>query len=215
MNRARTLVALLCVSCAVATGAGLKWFFERLIPDDAPARVGYAVEPAFGNAEEIASVQKRWPQGLETAGEQSHFSRFLGAMKASPAPGPIAKVEVEPQGAPENLAALIAEASLSLGETKARACRICHDFTRGGRDRIGPNLWGVLGRPVASRPGYRYSSAMASLGGSWTNERMYEFLGAPLRSVPGTKMKFAGIGRAEERAAVIRYLSTLGSGAQP
>jgi cytochrome c len=76
-------------------------------------------------------------------------------------------------------------------------------------------LWGVVGRPVGSHAGFAYSPAMKAHGGSWTYDQLFEFLASPARDVPGTKMSFAGLRRPEDRAAVIRYLATLGNGAPP
>ncbi|MDP3675971.1 MAG: c-type cytochrome, partial [Novosphingobium sp.] len=106
-------------------------------------------------------------------------------------------------------------ADANSGKTKARACASCHDFAPDGPDRIGPNLWGVVGRDVASRPGFAYSSAMAALPGGWNYDRLFTYLASPARAVPGTRMSFAGMGRPEDRAAVVKYLATLGGSPPP
>jgi cytochrome c len=74
-------------------------------------------------------------------------------------------------------------------------------------------LWGVVGRPIGSHGGFAYSPAMKAQQGAWSYERLDQFLASPARDVPGTKMAFAGLRRAQDRAAVIKYLATLGGSA--
>ncbi len=92
-----------------------------------------------------------------------------------------------------SIEAAIAAASPEEGENVMKKCKSCHTFDEGGPNRVGPNLWGVVGRPVASLDGYSYSSAMKDYGGDWTYERLWWYLHDPRGTVPGTKMTFAGI----------------------
>jgi len=92
-----------------------------------------------------------------------------------------------------DIEAAIAAASPDEGEKVMRKCKSCHTFDDGGPNRVGPNLWGVVGRPVASHDGYSYSSAMKDFGGEWTYERLWTYLHDPRGVVPGTKMTFAGL----------------------
>ena len=85
----------------------------------------------------------------------------------------------------------------------------------GGRNGVGPNLWGVVGRNIASHGGFSYSPALSSQPGAWTYEQLDNYLTSPARAIPGNKMAFAGLRRAEDRAAVIKYLASLGPGAPP
>jgi len=85
-------------------------------------------------------------------------------------------------------------------------CAVCHDWTKGGPNKIGPNLYGVVGRPRASQPGFDYSPAMKAKSGVWTYADLYMFLQQPALFVPGTKMTFAGLPRAQERLNVIAFL---------
>jgi cytochrome c len=113
------------------------------------------------------------------------------------------------------VAQLLANSDLKRGEEAAKVCQACHTFEKGGPAKIGPNLWGVVGRPRASMPGFDYSSALKSKGGSWTVDDLYQFLAHPQAFVPGTKMTFPGITRPQARADVIAYLNTLSDNPAP
>ena len=80
---------------------------------------------------------------------------------------------------------------------------------RYGPNRVGPNLWGVVGRPKGSEAGFDYSAAMKAKGGNWTIDDLNQFLTSPKTFVPGTKMTFAGLPKIQDRADVIGYLQTL------
>lgn len=92
-------------------------------------------------------------------------------------------------------------------------CGACHTTQPGGAALIGPNLWSVVNRPVASVEGFDYSPALKAVGGAWTVDRLDRFLTAPMEFVPGTRMGFLGIGEAAERANIVAYLATLVEGA--
>ncbi len=111
----------------------------------------------------------------------------------------------------------LATASPERGEALFRVCRACHGIDEGATQTLGPNLRGVLGRPVASAEGYgRYSSAMASFGGTWTVERLDRYLHQPTAEVEGTSMVFPGIADAGERADIIAWLGMIsGSASTP
>ena len=89
--------------------------------------------------------------------------------------------------------------------TAAKKCAACHTFGKGEPNRVGPNLWGVVGRPKASEAGFNYSAAMKGQKGNWTPEELDVYLTNPRGMVPGTNMTFAGIPRGKERADVITY----------
>ena len=91
---------------------------------------------------------------------------------------------------------------------RAKKCAACHTFGKGEPNRVGPNLWGVVGRPKASEAGFNYSAAMKAQKGNWTPEDLDIYLTNPRAMVPGTNMTFAGIPRGKERADVITYLNT-------
>jgi len=116
---------------------------------------------------------------------------------------------------PQPILAMIATAKVSDGEALGKACAACHNFGKGDAPKVGPTLWGVVGRKRASMPGFAYSDAMVAMGKSWTYEDLNRFLWSPKKFVPGTKMGFAGFKKAEDRAAVIAWLRTLGDAPLP
>jgi len=110
---------------------------------------------------------------------------------------------------------LLANADMKRGENSAKKCQACHTFNKGGRNLVGPNLWGVVGRQRASEPGFNYSGAMKAKGGNWTIEDLNQFITNPRGFIPGTNMTFAGIPRGSERADVITYLNSLSDNPAP
>ena len=106
-----------------------------------------------------------------------------------------------------NIMALFASTSAAEGAKVFKKCAACHSIAEGGGNKIGPALWGVLGRPAGSIPNYKYSKAMAAHGKNWSFEEMNSFLIKPKDWVQGTKMSFAGLKKAKERAAVILYMN--------
>jgi cytochrome c len=107
------------------------------------------------------------------------------------------------------LPVLLASASAEDGQGTFRACAACHTPDEGGANRVGPNLWGVLGADIASHAGFNYSDALQGKDGEWTYEKLYEFLKAPSDWAPGTSMSYAGLRRSEDRANVIAFLRSL------
>jgi len=88
-------------------------------------------------------------------------------------------------------------------------CSGCHAATPAGGALIGPNLWGIVDRPVASVPGFDYSAELRSVGGAWTRERLDRFLTEPQAFAPGTRMGLGGVAVTQDRADLIAYLATL------
>jgi cytochrome c len=115
----------------------------------------------------------------------------------------------------EPLPVLLAKADPAKGQAAARKCTSCHTFGQGEPNRVGPNLYGVLGRPVASHPGFNYSAALKGKGGNWSYEEVAAYIQNPRGHVPGTTMAFAGIQAAQERADILTYLKTISPDAPP
>jgi cytochrome c len=126
-----------------------------------------------------------------------------------------------PAGAPptaaafEPVAQLLAKASVAEGAKAAKKCAACHTFDQGGPNRVGPNLYDIVGAKPAQRPGFAYSKPMAGMADAWTYEALDKFLFKPTAMVPGTKMAFAGLGKTQERADLIAYLRSLSASPKP
>lgn len=145
----------------------------------------YETEPASDKAYVVADAQAT---GEEGAGEA-----------AAPA-----EAEVP-------LPVLLASADPARGEKAAKKCGACHNFEEGAGAKIGPDLYHVVGRKVASAEGFAYSAALKAKGGEWTFEELNHFINNPKQYVEGTAMGFAGVKKPQERADIIAYLNTLGS----
>lgn len=96
------------------------------------------------------------------------------------------------------------------GEKLAKKCTACHTLTEGGKNRLGPNLFGILNKPAGKVDGYKYSDAMASSGIVWDETTFLDFIAKPKKVVKGTKMSFAGLSKATQRADLLAYFETLG-----
>ena len=107
----------------------------------------------------------------------------------------------------ENIMALFASTSTADGAKVFKKCLACHSIERGGPNKIGPNIFGVLNRKAGSVSGYKYSKAMLAYGKVWSFEEMDGFLTKPKDWIKGTKMSFMGLKSAKDRAAVILYMN--------
>jgi cytochrome c len=108
----------------------------------------------------------------------------------------------------EPIEKLLASATVDKGANAAKKCAACHTFGKGEPNRVGPNLYGVVGRPKGTEGGFDYSAGMKGKGGNWTVEDLNTVLTNPKAFVPGTKMSFAGLPRGSERADVIAFLNS-------
>lgn len=124
-------------------------------------------------------------------------------------------VEAEGEGgaaAGPSLNTLLASADVAKGEKVFAKCAACHTINQGGANGVGPNLYGTLGEPIGhGKGGFAFSDALKKVGGTWTFEAMDKWLKSPRDFAPGTKMTFAGLGNAEDRANIIAYLNAQGS----
>lgn len=138
---------------------------------------------------------------------------FYHAPPAKPGyPLPSAPAAASPAAAPAPtvpLPVLLSKADPKKGETYAKACETCHNFEKGAGPKVGPPLYGVVGRQVASIPGFDYSDALKKKGGDWTFDKLFDWIEDPQTYAPGTKMAFAGEPDPQRRADIIDYLHTL------
>jgi cytochrome c len=177
--------------------------------------------------------------GLPKAEDRANVIAYLNSLSDHPEPldklAASAKQPAPPKAAPpkaaptqaaapaaaggggQGIGPLLAKADPKAGEEKTKICAICHTFNKGGPNRIGPNLYNVVGQPIAEdHNGYQFSDALLKhKGQKWTAAMLNEWLQNPQHFAPGTKMTFAGLSKAEDRADVVAYLNTLSDHPQP
>jgi cytochrome c len=139
------------------------------------------------------------------------------AAEAKEAPAPKAAAAAAPAGESlPPLAPLLASADPEAGHAYTKKiCIACHNFAEGAGAKVGPDLYGVVGRERASMPGYEYSAALKGKPGKWTYDTLNEWLYKPAAFAKGTKMAYAGLSDAKLRADVIDYLRTLAKSPEP
>ena len=135
--------------------------------------------------------------------------------EAAPEAEPETAPAAEPEPAAAGIAALLADADAEAGAKVARKCSACHSFDKGGKNKVGPNLWDIVGRDVGGAEGYKFSGALSGIGGAWGYGELDAFLAAPKAFAKGTKMSFAGIKKESDRANLIAYLRSLSDNPQP
>jgi cytochrome c len=159
-----------------------------------PVETGTATQPA-GTAEPT-------PEEQAAGTTQQQAPAETGAQTAATPPG-------------GGVAELVKAADPAAGEKVAAKCKACHSFEKGGPNKVGPNLWDIVGAKQAHLDNFKYSDAIKGLGGQWTYDELDKYLTSPREYAPGTKMVFPGIKKPEDRAAVIAYLRTLSDSPQP
>jgi cytochrome c len=127
--------------------------------------------------------------------------------------GGAAEAKKEPE---KPIGVRLASASVEKGQAAVKVCQACHTFEKGGPNRVGPNLYDIVGHDRGTgRNGFNFSAAMKAKAGKWTYEELDKFLANPRGYIPGTNMSFAGISRDSQRADVIAYLRSLSDSPQP
>jgi len=113
------------------------------------------------------------------------------------------------------LPVLLASADAKKGEQLAKVCAACHSFEKGGVAKVGPPLWGVVGRPIASIAGFSYSDSLKGMGGDWTFEKLDHWIANPKAMASGTKMAYPGEKDPKKDADILAYLQTLSDSPVP
>ena len=132
-----------------------------------------------------------------------------------PLPSGEAKTATAEAPKAEPLPVLFAKADVKKGEADVKVCQSCHSFEKGGVAKVGPPLYGVLGRHKGSIAGFGYSDGMKGKGGDWTFDDINEFITKPSAYVPGTKMTYPGEPDPQRRADIIDYIDTLSDSPLP
>jgi cytochrome c len=140
-----------------------------------------------------------YPTGAENLSKGHIVVAPEAAAPATPAAAKPAEKEPPVEG-------LLASANVEAGQTAAKACAACHNWTKGAGAKIGPDLFGVVGRDIGKNPGFSYSPALQGKGGKWTFQELYEWIKDPKGFISGNKMAFAGVKNPQERANIIAFL---------
>lgn len=139
----------------------------------------------------------------------------LAAFVTMPDPSATAAPAEEEKPIFEAVQPILASATPDAGQKLFGACKACHSVNEGGANKIGPNLWNIVGRDIGAMDGFKYSKAMAGKEGDWTYEALAGFLHKPKSWLPGTKMGYAGMKKPEDVAAMLAYLRSLSGTPKP
>jgi cytochrome c len=204
---------------SVVLVAVVRWIAADVYSPNYPDKPAYNVPGVTESAVDLAALRRSWPQALDSEESRVRLMSYMRNMPhnvAGNAPAAPANAAASPatKAAPEpalDLMTRLARADVAKGERSVRKCAACHKIDQTGEAAVGPNLWGVVGRPVAKAAGFSYSDAMQANGAktpNWTPEELDVFLTKPEARVPGTRMTFPGLPDQQERADVITYLNT-------
>ena len=189
------------------------WLAGLALDVQYPERQGYPIEGVAPL--DLAAVQRSWPAGLSQPGDAAKLRGYMAHIDQAVLPQPVAGAAPALAAAPVDLGTLLASADAERGKGTAKLCASCHTFEPGGPNRVGPNLWGVVGRDIAGARGFAYSPAVAGHPGAWTYEELDRYLASPARAIPGNKMAFNGVRNPKDRANLLAYLATLGGARVP
>lgn len=207
-DRARTAAV---VAAPVALAFGLAWLTGLAYRVDFPPNPAVPVDGATEPPVDLAAVQRAWPQGVGGRMAHARLNGFLQEVSTGQvALAAVPAVAVAAPATQLDLGTRLAAANPDKGRAFARVCGACHSFEQGGQNRIGPNLWGIVGRPIGRHPGFSYSPVLASEKRAWSYEALDSYLTNPARALPGNRMSFSGIRNAQDRANILAYLGTLG-----
>ena len=144
-------------------------------------------------------------ESLFEIGPPEKAGYVVEGVEVATAAGPAAPVEE----AMPDWGTVLPKADIAKGHDISHKCEQCHDLSKGGPNKIGPNLWAIVGSPRGEdRGGFDFSSAMKAKGGTWTYDELFKFLKSPQAYIEGTKMTFAGLRSAEDRINLIAFLRT-------
>ena len=110
---------------------------------------------------------------------------------------------------------MLGDADIAKGAKVIKKCAACHSFNEGGANKVGPNLYDIIGSDIARNDSFSYSAPMKAVGGAWDYESLALFLTKPKKFIKGTKMQFAGLKKPADRANLIAYIRTLSANSVP
>lgn len=191
-------------------------FFE---PEELPVPAYYIEVPGGPSMAErlqpevdLKAIQRSWPiSSADRVKLEAYMARLRKGeivIAAAPANATAAPVKRAPKVVLD-LGTLMASADADAGKKVARKCISCHSFDEGGRNAVGPNLYGVVGSQKARLTNFNYSGAMQAAGGDWSFESLNEYLRKPSKYIKGTRMAFAGIRKDVDRANLLAYMRSL------
>lgn len=176
---------------------------------EAPKTEETATAAEAPKADETETVSAEAPKAEEAAASEAPKEEAAAAATGAAASGG------EPQS---ELGKLLANADIDQGKKVARKCSACHTFEEGGKNRVGPNLYGIIGKVAGEGDGFKFSKAMAAKGAegyTWTYEHLDQYLANPREAIPGNKMTFPGLKKPQDRADVIAYIRSLAKDPPP
>lgn len=200
------VVAIAAISSAVFSGSEVPEIVAERPATPAPKETP---APAPATAPAPAAVAAAPAPAPTPAPAPPLAADAPAAVAAAPAPA------VPAAAAAGDIGPRMAAANAAAGLTLRVRCQTCHTFDNGGANRVGPNLWNVVGRDKGNVPGFMYSEAMKVAPGNWTYAELDAFLTAPAKHTPGTRMAFAGIAGATDRANLIAHLRSLSTSPLP
>ena len=193
------------VLAALLLIVGTKTLIEERSKHDGEQKPGYTLPSAEAPA---ATAKTATPAAAPAAKSEPGKEAAATSAETKTAEAPKDAAAAGGSAGAETVA-LLSKASADNGKTVFGKCKSCHVAEKGKASTVGPNLWGVINRPKGSFEGFTYSDGMKAKGGNWSFEEIGNFLNNPKGYIAGTKMIFAGLPTAADRADVIAYLATL------